>query len=72
MKALHMIAFVLLWVGGVNWGVFGLTGWDVGQIFGGMDAPISKVIYVLVGVAALVTIFTHKTYCKYCADKTGM
>jgi uncharacterized membrane protein YuzA (DUF378 family) len=66
MKALHMVAFVLVIVGGLNWGVFALTGWEVGQLFGGMDALISKVIYVLVGVSALYLAAMHQSDCKHC------
>ncbi|MDP3995019.1 MAG: DUF378 domain-containing protein [Patescibacteria group bacterium] len=66
MKALHMIALFLVVVGALNWGVIALTGWEVGQLFGGMDAQVSKVIYVLVGLSGLVVIFTHKKDCKTC------
>lgn len=68
MKALHMIAYVLLWVGGLNWGVYGLTGWDIGQLFGPANNGVARVVYVLVGLAALVSLFTHKAYCKHCAS----
>lgn len=54
MKAVNTIALVLLIVGGLNWGVLALTGWEIGQLFGGMDAMISKVVYVLVGLSALL------------------
>lgn len=67
MKVLHMISYILLWVGGLNWGVYGLTSWDVGQLFGGMNNSVARVIYVLVGLAALYLLFTHKSYCKECA-----
>ena len=66
MKALHMIAFLLLVVGGLNWLLVGLFNWDVGQLFGGMDAMVSKVIYVLVGLAAIYELLTHKKNCKVC------
>lgn len=75
MKTLHLITFVLLGIGGLNWGIFGLTGWDIGQLFGGMDAGISRLIYVLVGISALYVMFTHKKDCKICGQemaKTGM
>lgn len=55
---LKKLTFVLLVVGGLNWLLVGLTGWDVGQIFGGQDAMISRVVYVLVGLSALVQIFS--------------
>lgn len=54
---IHILAMVLLIVGGINWLLVGLTGWDVGMLFGGMDAAISRVIYVLVGLAALYELF---------------
>lgn len=54
---IHMLAMILLIVGGINWLLVGLTGWDVGMLFGGMDAMISRVIYILVGLAALYELF---------------
>lgn len=64
MKNIHMIAFTLLVIGGLNWLLVGLFGWDVGQIFGGQDAVLSKVIYVLVGLSAIYEIVTCKENCK--------
>jgi hypothetical protein len=55
---LKKLTFVLLVVGGLNWLLVGLTGWDVGQIFGGQDAMISRIVYELVGLSALVQIFS--------------
>lgn len=72
MKFLHIIAFILLLVGGLNWGVWALTGWDVGQLLGGMDSAAARVVYVLVGLAALVEIATHKGNCKACAPSGTM
>lgn len=72
MKGLHMVAFLLLVIGGLNWLLVGLFGWDVGQLFGGMDAVISRVIYVLVGLSALVLLATHKRDCKMCAGGAMM
>jgi uncharacterized membrane protein YuzA (DUF378 family) len=53
MKKLDVLAAVLLVVGGLNWGVVGLTGSDiVGAIFGELS-PASRTVYILVGLAAL-------------------
>jgi uncharacterized membrane protein YuzA (DUF378 family) len=53
MKKLDVAAAVLLVVGGINWGVVGVTGSDiVGTIFGNLS-PVSRVVYILVGAAAL-------------------
>lgn len=58
MTALDWVAITLLIIGGVNWGLIGLFSFDlVGAIFGLMS-PLSRVIYTLVGVAALYSIYT--------------
>lgn len=67
---LHAISFLLLIIGGLNWLVLGLFNWEVGNLFGGMDAPVSKIIYILVGLAAIYEVATHKKVCKTCEAKT--
>ncbi|MEO8627064.1 MAG: DUF378 domain-containing protein [Betaproteobacteria bacterium] len=48
------IALILVIVGAVNWGLVGLFQFDlVAAIFGGQGAVLSRVIYVLVGLAGL-------------------
>ncbi len=59
-----MLAWILLIIGGLNWLLVGIWGWDVGQLFGGMDAMVSRVIYVLVGLSAIFQLFTCKGACK--------
>ncbi len=66
---MHLITFILLIIGGLNWLAVGLAGWDVGSLFGGMDALISRVIYVLVGLAAIYEVIAHKGRCKNCEGK---
>ena len=54
MKTLDIIAAVLLVVGGLNWGLWGLLEFDlVAAILGGNTAFLSKLVYVLVGLAAI-------------------
>ncbi len=54
MKAIKIISLILVIIGGLNWGLVGLFGFDlVAAIFGDMSA-ISKVVYVLVGIGAIV------------------
>lgn len=48
------IAFWLLVIGGLNWLLVGLFGWDIGELFGGQTAIISRVVYVLVGLSAIL------------------
>lgn len=48
------IALVLSIIGGLNWGLVGLFRFDlVAYIFGGQTATVSRVVYVLVGLAAI-------------------
>ncbi len=61
MKMLHMIAFILLVVGGLNWLLVGLFGWDIGALFGGMDAVLSRLIYILVGLSAIYMAVNYKS-----------
>jgi len=63
---LHSIAFILLIIGGLNWLLLGAFNWDIGVLFGGMSAGISRVIYILVGLSAIYEIATHKSRCKDC------
>ncbi len=57
MPALNIIAMVLLIVGGLNWGLVGLFNFDlVAALFGGTvgtHSTLSRIVYVLVGLAAL-------------------
>ena len=51
---LDIIALILTIIGGVNWGLNGVFQFDlVAWIFGGQGAILSRIIYTLVGVAAL-------------------
>ena len=63
---LHSVAFILLIIGGLNWLLVGLLGWDVGQLFGGQAALVSKIIYILVGLSAIYELVSHKSMCKNC------
>ena len=51
---LDVIALILTVIGGINWGSIGLFKFDiVAWICGGQTATVSRVIYTLVGLAAL-------------------
>ncbi|MGN0968647.1 MAG: DUF378 domain-containing protein [Oscillospiraceae bacterium] len=48
------IALVLAIIGGLNWGSIGIFGFDlVAFAFGGSGSAVSRVIYTLVGLAAV-------------------
>ena len=57
MSAVDYIAMALLIIGGLNWGMVGLFGVDVVASLFGTDTAVSRVIYTLVGLAALYSIY---------------
>lgn len=61
LNVVDVIAIILLVVGGLNWGLVGLFGFDlVATIFGDMSA-LSRIVYVVVGVCAVyVAVVTPK------------
>jgi uncharacterized membrane protein YuzA (DUF378 family) len=57
MQILNKATLLLLIVGGLNWGLVGLAGFDlVAALFGDMS-PLSRIVYALVGLSALWQIF---------------
>lgn len=57
MNVIDWIAVILVIVGGLNWGLVGLFKFDlVATIFGDMSI-LSRIVYGLVGLAALYMIF---------------
>ena len=58
MNTLDWIAMVLLMVGGLNWGLVGLFNFDLVAALFGTQSAFSRVVYVLVGLSALYSIYT--------------
>lgn len=57
-NALDWIALTLVSIGGLNWGLVGLINYDVVEALFGIQTPAARIIYVLIGLAALYTIYT--------------
>jgi len=56
MHVLRKIALAILIIGGINWGLVGLFDFNlVAFLFDGFSTIISRIIYSLVGIAAIVT-----------------
>ena len=56
MKWLNTITLLLVIVGGLNWGLVALGGYDmdlVANLFGGVDSALARIVYALVGLSAL-------------------
>lgn len=56
-NALDWIALVLLIVGGLNWGLVGLFNFDLVAAILGSIPILQKIVYILVGISALYTIY---------------
>ena len=62
---LDWLSLILVIIGGLNWGSIGLFDYNfVAAIFGVMTT-ITRVIYVLVGLAALYIIFAAPTWTRH-------
>ena len=58
MSALDYLAMALLIIGGLNWALVGLFEVDMVATIFGPDSPAARLVYVLVGLAALYSIYT--------------
>lgn len=56
LSAVAVIALVLLVAGGLNWALIGLFRVDLVAAFFGVMSPVTRLIYILVGLSALVVI----------------
>ena len=57
MNAWGKLAFILLVIGGLNWGLVGAGGWDIVSMIFGEGSVATRIVFVLVGLSALFTLF---------------
>ena len=63
MKTLDVVIWVLLAIGGLNWGLVGVFNFNlVSAIFG--ETILTRIVYILVGLAALYDIIAVKAIWK--------
>lgn len=65
-KSLHMVAWILLVVGGLNWLLVAFD-WNLVEALLGSWPSVVKLVYILVGLSALLELFTHKKGCRHCS-----
>lgn len=59
MKVVDVVAFVILLVGGINYLIAGLFGIDVMKlVFGVNISVIGRIVYAIIGLAALLLLIT--------------
>ncbi len=57
LSGLNWIAIILLIIGGINWGLVGLFDFDLLSVLFGKMTAFTRVIYTLVGLSGIYTIF---------------
>ncbi|MBI2022184.1 DUF378 domain-containing protein [Candidatus Daviesbacteria bacterium] len=67
MKLLHILSYTVLWIGGLNWGLVGLL--DMNLVENVLGADLAKWVYILVGLATVYIVVTHRNDCKVCGGK---
>ena len=66
---MHKLCGVLLFIGGINWGLVGIgmlmnSNWNVVHMILSFSATVEAIVYILVGLAAVMMIFGCK--CSKC------
>ena len=53
MKALNILTLVLVIVGGLNWGLVGLFGFDLVAAIFGAGSMLARLVFIVVGLSAI-------------------
>lgn len=67
MKALHLLTYILVIVGALNWGLIAAFDFNLVTTLFGTEGMLTRVVYGLVGLSAvlqLVKCFTCKSCCS--------
>lgn len=68
MNAAEKTAYLLLVVGGLNWGLVGAFNYNLVDSIFGVESALSRIVYVVVGLAALYGVFSMVTMMSKGAD----
>lgn len=58
LSALDWLTVVLVVIGGLNWGLVGLAGFDLVASLFGAASMIARIVYFLIGLSAIYIIVT--------------
>lgn len=59
MKLVSKIAFLLVIIGALNWGLVGLFNLDLVALLFGAGSLLSRIVYILVGASAVYAIWDY-------------
>ena len=68
-KTIHMVTFLLMAVGALNWGLVALLNLNVVNLVFGSWPMVETIVYVLVAASAVYELAMHKENCKLCGGK---
>lgn len=69
MKGLHKLTFLLLAVGGLNWGLIGLFDFNLVTALLGSWPMAEQVVYGAVGLSTVNELLIHMKLCRECEPK---
>ena len=58
MSGMDWAVWILLFIGGLNWGLVGAFNYNLVDSIFGVDSTIGMILYVLVGLAAIWSLFS--------------
>jgi uncharacterized protein len=65
-KTVHMVSFLLMAVGGINWLLVGALNMNLVTMLLGAGTG-ANVVYILIGLASVLELVTHRGRCKDCS-----
>ncbi len=69
MRKFHMVAYTLVLVGALNWGLVGAFDYNLVSMIFGSWPMLETWVYILVGLSAVSEILCHKEICRECGKK---
>lgn len=70
MNVLDWIAWVLVIIGGINWGLVGLLDFNLVGVLLGDGTLVARIVYILVGLSALYLLFSLPSKRAVATDST--
>lgn len=64
------VALILLIIGGLNWGLVGVFGFDLVAALLGAGTMLARVVYIVVGLAAIYALLYALKGCGKCDSKS--
>lgn len=61
MRSINLIAGILVLVGAINWGIIGVFHYNVIGFLFGESTPVTRALYVLVGLSALWQLVRYRS-----------